>query len=103
MTAAAAAVLKKYLVFKKLFTFTTSIRYVLDTSMANDSKYTGDGGIGHNAYEKLRWQKANTSGTPPAARACHTLTRLGWKLYMFGGYDGQKCFNDMDILDLETM
>lgn len=47
-------------------------------------------------YDRLKWQKANTSGTPPAARACHTLTRLGWKLYMFGGYDGTKCFNDID-------
>jgi len=22
---------------------------------------------------------------------------------MFGGYDGEKCFNDIDILDLDTM
>jgi N-acetylneuraminic acid mutarotase len=22
---------------------------------------------------------------------------------MFGGYDGDKCFNDIDILDLDTM
>eukprot|EP00392_Amoebophrya_sp_AT5.2_P017105 g17421.t1 len=64
--------------------------YVLDTNV--------DG-----MYEKLKWKQANTSGNPPAARACHTLTRLGWKLYMFGGYDGAKCFNDMDILDLETL
>ena len=89
---------------KLLICIHNNIRYVLDTSLANNPANFGpDGGVGHNAYEKLKWQKANTSGTPPAARACHTLTRLGWKLYMFGGYDGQKCFNDMDILDLETM
>eukprot|EP00913_Durusdinium_trenchii_P033791 g31632.t1 len=72
-------------------------------------------------HEGLVWHKAPTSGTPPSARACHTLTRLAHKLYMFGGYDGAKCFNetwthrgcdallklmgskDMDIIDLETM
>lgn len=54
-------------------------------------------------HEGLTWHKAQTSGTPPSARACHTLTRLARKLYMFGGYDGAKCFNDMDIIDLETM
>jgi len=52
---------------------------------------------------QFQWQRGVTSGNAPAARACHTLSRLGWKLYMFGGYDGAKCFNDMDILDLETM
>eukprot|EP00397_Hematodinium_sp_SG-2012_P019350 GEMP01019877.1.p1 GENE.GEMP01019877.1~~GEMP01019877.1.p1 ORF type:complete len:515 (+),score=55.52 GEMP01019877.1:19-1563(+) len=61
--------------------------YLLDTASTDDP----------------RWQRGVTSGNAPAARACHTLSRLGWKLYMFGGYDGTKCFNDMDILDLETM
>mmetsp|Transcript_88738 Transcript_88738/g.185549 ORF Transcript_88738/g.185549 Transcript_88738/m.185549 type:complete len:522 (-) Transcript_88738:66-1631(-) len=66
--------------------------HILDTSAANNGSYEG-----------LTWHKAQTSGTPPSARACHTLTRLAHKLYMFGGYDGTKCFNDMDIIDLETM
>ncbi|EER02129.1 kelch repeat protein, putative [Perkinsus marinus ATCC 50983] len=51
--------------------------------------------ITNSAYSSLRWIKAITSGQPPSARACHTLSRLNKKLYMFGGYDGQKCFNDM--------
>mmetsp|Transcript_5359 Transcript_5359/g.16717 ORF Transcript_5359/g.16717 Transcript_5359/m.16717 type:complete len:526 (-) Transcript_5359:145-1722(-) len=66
--------------------------HILDTSSAASGSYGG-----------LTWHKAQTSGTPPSARACHTLTRLARKLYMFGGYDGAKCFNDMDIIDLETM
>lgn len=37
------------------------------------------------------------SGTLPSARACHTTTLLGRKVYMFGGYDGVKCFNDLDV------
>jgi len=66
--------------------------YILDTSSAASG-----------SYDTLSWVRAQTSGTPPSARACHTLTRLAHKLYMFGGYDGAKCFNDMDIIDLETM
>lgn len=31
------------------------------------------------------------------------MSRVGKKLYMFGGYDGERCFNDMDVLDLDTM
>lgn len=66
--------------------------HILDTSTASTGSYDG-----------LSWHKAQTSGTHPSARACHTLTRLAHKLYMFGGYDGAKCFHDMDIIDLETM
>jgi len=66
--------------------------YILDTTSAASG-----------SYDALSWVRAQTSGTPPSARACHTLTRLAHKLYMFGGYDGAKCFNDMDIIDLETM
>ena len=47
--------------------------------------------------------EAQMSGAQPSARACHTLTRLAHKLFMFGGYDGARCFNDMDIIDLQTM
>ena len=52
-----------------------------------------------------RWDLPTISGTPPSPRACHTLTRVVGedKLYMFGGYDGAKCFNDVDLLDLRSM
>uniref|UniRef100_A0A0G4GSZ3 BTB domain-containing protein n=1 Tax=Chromera velia CCMP2878 TaxID=1169474 RepID=A0A0G4GSZ3_9ALVE len=53
-------------------------------------------------YHDLTWDPVLTSGTAPSPRACHTLTKVGNKLYMFGGYDGSKCFNDIDILDLDT-
>jgi hypothetical protein len=51
----------------------------------------------------LVWSKPKVGGQKPSARACHTMSRVGRKLYMFGGYDGEKCFNDIDILDLDTM
>lgn len=56
-----------------------------------------------SALNRAEWSQPMLSGEPPSARACHTTTRLGRKLYMFGGYDGTKCFNDVDVLDLETM
>ncbi|CEL93311.1 unnamed protein product [Vitrella brassicaformis CCMP3155] len=66
--------------------------HVLDTSTAQRGK-----------LDELAWVRPAASGSAPSARACHTLTRVGRKLYMFGGYDGTKCFNDMDVLDLDTM
>ena len=56
-----------------------------------------------SALNRAEWSQPMLSGAPPSARACHTTTRMGRKLYMFGGYDGTKCFNDVDVLDLETM
>lgn len=31
------------------------------------------------------------------------MSRVDRKVYMFGGYDGAKCFNDIEILDLHLM
>ena len=41
----------------------------------------------------------------PSPRVGHGLAAIEsfQKLYMFGGYDGTKCFNDLDVLDLDTM
>lgn len=36
----------------------------------------------------------------PMARACHSLNRVGKKFYLFGGYDGQECFNEIEIFDI---
>jgi len=59
--------------------------------------------VSSGSYDDVVWSKAQMSGAQPSARACHTLTRLAHKLFMFGGYDGARCFNDMDIIDLQTM
>jgi hypothetical protein len=56
--------------------------------------------------ESLTWTVPEVSGLIPSARACHTITLAGTgkgKAYLFGGYDGSKCFSDLDVLDLETM
>jgi hypothetical protein len=56
--------------------------------------------------DSMEWGMPDVSGVVPSARACHTITLAGsgkGKAYLFGGYDGAKCFADLDVLDLETM
>ncbi len=47
----------------------------------------------------LVWNKIvfNSTSYIPSARACHTLNLIDDKLYMVGGYDGTKCYSDVDI------
>jgi N-acetylneuraminic acid mutarotase len=53
--------------------------------------------------ETLTWSRAQTSGVHPSARACHTMSRVGRKIYLFGGYNGSVCYTAIEILDLDTM
>lgn len=53
--------------------------------------------------DSLTWSRAQTSGVHPAARACHTMSRVGRKIYLCGGYNGTSCFSSIEILDLDTM
>jgi leucine-zipper-like transcriptional regulator 1 len=50
-----------------------------------------------------RWTRPSLSGSAPSARACHCIVVHGRKAFCFGGYDGARCFNDMDELDLDTL
>ena len=48
----------------------------------------------------MAWSQPSTYGdTPPASRA-HSFTAVGTKLFLFGGGDGTKCFNDLHIFDI---
>lgn len=60
-------------------------------------------GVINSNYTLARWRSPQVSGHKPSARACHTLSRVRQKLFLFGGYDGHKCFNDIEVLDLETL
>ncbi len=58
--------------------------------------------------EHMQWSQPSVSGAPPSARACHTCTlmegrRGGRKIYIFGGYNGSHCFNDLEVLDVDAM
>ena len=35
----------------------------------------------------------------PSQRECHSLTKVGSKLYLFGGNDQNKKFNELFVLD----
>uniref|UniRef100_A0A3B0MVG7 Kelch motif/Galactose oxidase, central domain/BTB/POZ domain containing protein, putative n=1 Tax=Theileria annulata TaxID=5874 RepID=A0A3B0MVG7_THEAN len=39
------------------------------------------------------------TGKVPTRRACHSMTLVGQLFYTFGGYDGNQCFNDLDVFD----
>lgn len=66
--------------------------HVLDTTPTHAGKYSG-----------LVWSSPQFTGSKPCPRACHSLTRVNEKLYLYGGFDGHECFQDLDVLDLETM
>ncbi|BAM42165.1 uncharacterized protein TOT_040000535 [Theileria orientalis strain Shintoku] len=39
------------------------------------------------------------TGKVPSKRACHSMTLVGQLFYSFGGYDGNQCFNDLEVFD----
>lgn len=51
---------------------------------------------------QLRWEKVETSGPKPEARANHCSAVLGSKLYIFGGWNGTNRLNDVTVLDADT-
>ena len=42
------------------------------------------------------------AGTPPGARESHTLTTVGSRVFVFGGFDGSRVLNDLYAFDLQT-
>lgn len=57
-----------------------------------------------------KWHKPDTKGKPPVPRAGHTSTHMpsatllpSYKMVMFGGFDGKKCFNDVQTFCTETL
>jgi len=73
--------------------------YILTCS----SSYQEDSVESRSFSDSLSWSRAQTSGVHPSARACHTMSRVGRKIYLFGGYNGSSCFSAVEILDLDTM
>ena len=53
--------------------------------------------------ETGRWEKRETTGTPPRRPALGAYTTIGNKAYYFGGWDGSSCDNSLHSLDLSTM
>ncbi|KAJ9175422.1 hypothetical protein P3X46_013979 [Hevea brasiliensis] len=42
-----------------------------------------------------QWKRLPTSGDPPLARAYHTITCIGSRYLLFGGFDGKSTFGDI--------
>lgn len=52
------------------------------TSWLDDLYFLETGG------QRPTWYRVYPQGQIPTARACHSLNRVGKKIYLFGGYDG---------------
>lgn len=46
------------------------------------------------------WWVPSTEGTVPPSRYAHTTAYYKGKIYIFGGFNGITCFNDIYTLDL---
>ncbi len=51
----------------------------------------------------LTWWEPAIAGTPPSPRAAHSATVIGRCIFFFGGNDGSRLFDDLHVLDLDTM
>ncbi|KAI9499993.1 hypothetical protein BX070DRAFT_196555 [Coemansia spiralis] len=77
--------------------------------------YLFGGGDGHRALNDLwrvraepvggafEWEEVETTGGRPFPRGYHTSTLVGNQVVVFGGSDGQECFGDTSLLNLDTM
>ena len=48
------------------------------------------------------WKTPKINGIPPSPRSSHSATAVGDRLFVFGGFDGRRYYNDLHILDLGT-
>lgn len=50
----------------------------------------------------LMWIESNKSIEKPAPRAAHTAVAVGNLMYVFGGNDGNRLFNDLHVFNIDT-
>ena len=68
---------------------------------AAESEYTDEAWM--FKADASTWQPVRSQGTPPAPRAGHTAVATLdaiQRVWMFGGTDGDRCFNDLHCLDV---
>ena len=49
--------------------------------------------------ETMQWSQAYVAGTSPSARSRHSTTCVGTKLFVIGGGDESRVYNDLFVLD----
>lgn len=80
----------------------------VDTNFNNFNNYKQTYELEHNSSINLNLQKSKhikSKSKPffiPSARACHTLSLIKDKIYLFGGYDGKTSFNDLLVFNTVT-
>jgi len=52
---------------------------------------------------RMAWETRDIRGRQPRARTMHTAALYAGKLFIVGGFDGQKSLGDVHVLDTETM
>ncbi|XP_042377051.1 host cell factor-like isoform X1 [Zingiber officinale] len=71
-------------------------------SETNEEKYYNDTYI--LDIEKLSWEQAVTSGSPPSARDCHSCSSWKNQIIVLGGEDSSGCYlSDVHILIVDTL
>lgn len=50
--------------------------------------------------ETMEWSQAFVAGTSPASRSRHTCTLVNNKLFVIGGGDDTRVYNDIYVLDI---
>lgn len=48
------------------------------------------------------WVKVAATGTPPSPRSGHTAVLHEATMFVFGGFDGAKCYNDLFSFNINT-
>lgn len=51
----------------------------------------------------MAWTYPTFSVDLPGSRAAHSNDAIGCKLFVFGGWNGRKALNDLQVLDTEEM
>ncbi|CAI2176843.1 473_t:CDS:10 [Funneliformis geosporum] len=68
--------------------------YYLNDLVAFDTKYLDN--------NEARWEFIDPANEPPPGRTGHISCAYKGKIYIFGGTDGEKCFNDTWCYDIST-
>eukprot|EP00741_Cyanophora_paradoxa_P014918 tig00020830_g14392.t1 len=53
--------------------------------------------------ERLTWEDVKTKGKAPTACIWSSATLVGKRIFVFGGFDGRTCLDELHVLDTETM
>lgn len=57
--------------------------------------------VNPQTLDMLVWSQPEISGTPPCPRAAHACCSIGSRMYLFGGNDGQRLYDDLHVLELD--